>query len=75
MEIVISEDLKRLSKSTIFSYREVYALAQFIDLEKIETFLNTIALSGLSMGEFLLSLGISHERVYNLLYSEAEYIQ
>ncbi len=75
MKIVICEDLKRLSESTIFSYREVYALAQFVNLEKIETFLNMIALSGLSMGEFLLSLGVSHESVYNLLHSEAEYIQ
>ncbi len=75
MKIVIREDLKRLSESTIFSYREVYALAQFIELEKIETSLNMIALSGLSMGEFLLSLGVPRESVYNLLHSEAEYIQ
>ena len=64
-----------MSESTIFSYREVYALAQFIELEKIETSLNMIALSGLSMGEFLLSLGVPRESVYNLLHSEAEYIQ
>jgi len=75
MKIKIQDNIQHLSQSTIFSYKEVYILSQFIDAEKLEICLNVIVCYGMSVGEFLITIiGIPQEIVYEMLHEEVEYV-
>lgn len=75
IEIPVRDDLKRISETTIFSYREVWVMSQFVRYEALEAVLDSAALLGASVGEYLEFIGIvPAATVRHLLYGEAMYI-
>ena len=73
MEVILKDEIKNISQQTIFSYREVYVLSLFVNFDFLEGVLQNIAISGMSIGEYLLQMGVPQSRVYELLHGEAQY--
>ena len=74
MRIPIIKELKEISESTIYSYREVYIISLFIPEDMIEKVLQAIAIWGQNVCDFLISvLGIDNDRVYELMHCNVEY--
>lgn len=75
LKIIVRYDIKKISEETIFSYREIYVLLMFIEMEMITLVLDFIALYGMSVGMFLIQvLGIPQSKTYELLNGKAEYV-
>lgn len=75
MEIILKDNIKKIAQSTAFSYREVYVLSMFEDFERVGAILQVIAISGMSVGMYLIQKGIPQETVYRLLHEEAQYVK
>ncbi len=75
MLIVLRDDIKSIASRTAFSYREVYALSMYEESDCIEAVLQVIAISGMSVGMYLIQKGIPQETVYRLLHEEAQYVR
>lgn len=73
MKVILKNQIKNISQQTIFSYREVYVLSLFMKFDFLEGVLQNIAISGMSVGEYLLQMGVPQSRVYELLHGEAQY--
>lgn len=73
MKVILKDEIKNISQQTIFSYREVYVLSLFMNFDFLEGVLQNIAISGMSIGEYLLQMGVPQSRVYELLHGEAQY--
>lgn len=73
MKVILKNEIKNISQQTIFSYREVYVLSLFMKFDFLEGVLQNIAISGMSVGEYLLQMGVPQSRVYELLHGEAQY--
>ena len=73
MVIEMRNDIRKLSETTIFSYREVYVLAMFEEAELLKTVLDIIVFSGMSVGMYLIMKGIPQPLVYKLLNEPVVY--
>lgn len=75
IQIPVRDDLKHISETTIFSYREVWVMSQFVHDEALKLFLDSAVLLGVGIGEYLDFMGIAPAAVVNhLLYGEAVYV-
>lgn len=75
MRIVLKDDIKNIASRTAFSYREIYALSMLEDFDHIEAVVQAIAISGMSVGMYLMHKGIPQKTVYKLLHEEAQYVR
>lgn len=75
MQIVLKDDIEKIARSTVFSYREAYVLSMFVESYNIEAVLHIIVTSGMSVGMYLIQKGVSQETVYRLLHEEAIYVR
>lgn len=75
MQIVLKDDIKNIASRTAFTYREIYVLSMFEGSDRIEAILQAIAISGMTVGMYLIQKGIPQETVYRSLHEEAQYIK
>ena len=54
MQIVLRDDIEKIASRTVFSYREVYVLSMYERTDIIEVVLQVIAISGMSVGMYLI---------------------
>lgn len=77
MLIPVMDMLKEITSQTTFSYREVYAVYKYAEtMEEVEKHLQWIAVSGMSVSEYLMKFhGTSPVRVSELLYEPCTYYE
>lgn len=78
MRIPIIKEVSELANRTTFSYREVYAINNYCggSIDVTEKYLQWIAVSGMSVSEFLMkTFGIPPTRITEMLYDAIEYYE
>ena len=56
-KVHINDKIRRISETTIYSYRDVWLMSQFVREDALEDALECAALFGDSVAEYLVSVG------------------